>query len=130
MTYTISKEFAFSASHVLDGLPEGHQCGRLHGHNYVVKVILSSDRLDATGFVLDYGLLAPVKGLIDTVLDHRHLNDVLPEEVGNPTAENMARWLASKVRRLLDLPASVTVGVALSETPKTWATYSDEGAHS
>lgn len=123
MTYTISKEFAFSASHRLEGLPDDHQCARLHGHNYVVKVALTSDTLDATGFVLDYGLLSPVKGLIDGLLDHQHLNDVLPPEVGNPTAENMARWLAKEVRHHVPLPPGVQVAVAISETPKTWATY-------
>ena len=127
MTYTISKEFAFSASHILDGLPEGHQCGRLHGHNYVVKVALRGDNLDPTGFVLDYGLLAPVKRLIDDLLDHRHLNTALPEWVGNPTAENMARWLAKEVRAIGEIPEGVRVAVSLSETPKTWATWEEEG---
>lgn len=125
MTYTVSKDFAFSASHVLDGLPPGHQCGRLHGHNYLVRVVLSADSLDTTGFVLDYGELAPVKGLLDDTLDHRHLNDVLPEEVGNPTAEHLAEWLAGQVRDLLDVPDWMRVAVSVSETPKTWATYEE-----
>lgn len=119
MTYTIDKEFHFSASHQLHGLPDGHQCGRLHGHNYIVKVRLSAEDLDDTGFVLDYGELAPVKRLIDDHLDHRHLNDVVP--FPNSTAENMARWLASETARLLDLPDTVRVSVGISETPKTWA---------
>ena len=45
--YTISKDFAWSASHVLDGLPKGHQCGRLHGHNYVARIELSGHTLDS-----------------------------------------------------------------------------------
>jgi 6-pyruvoyl-tetrahydropterin synthase len=40
MTYTISKEFAFSAAHHLNGLPPSHPCSRVHGHNYVVRVVL------------------------------------------------------------------------------------------
>ncbi len=32
--YTISKDFAWSASHVLDGLPKGHRC---MGHRGVRK---------------------------------------------------------------------------------------------
>ena len=40
---TISKEFHFSASHQLFGLKEGHPCGRLHGHNYIVKIFLSGE---------------------------------------------------------------------------------------
>lgn len=120
MTYAIEKQFAFSASHRLDGLPEDHQCARLHGHNYVVAVRLTADTLDDTGFVLDYGQLAPVKAWIDNTLDHRHLNDVIPE-VGNPTAEHMAHLLSEVVARVCDLPPHVTVSVGISETPKTWA---------
>lgn len=120
MTYAISKEFHFSASHQLGGLPEGHQCARLHGHNYIVRVELTAGHLDETGFVLDYGELAPVKDLIDDVLDHRHLNDVLPE-LGNTTAENLARWVAWQIEKRVPVPRGVYVAVGVSETPKTWA---------
>jgi len=142
--YTIAKEFAFSASHVLDGLPEGHQCGRLHGHNYVVEIELTADRVDDRGFVLDYGDLAPFKQLVDTFLDHRHLNDVLTDGL-NPTAENLAEWLHAAADEALGLRAARHGGtdwtgpaellpelarrnvrvsaVRVRETPKTVAEY-------
>lgn len=121
MAYTISKRHHFSASHVLDGLPDGHPCGRLHGHNYELDIRLTSQHLDATGFVLDYGQLKPFLAWVDSSLDHRHLNDVLTED--NPTAENLSRILARTARFLLNLPGHVHVEVAVSETPKTWATW-------
>lgn len=114
--YQISKEFAFSASHQLEHLPPEHQCSRLHGHNYVVRVLLRSERLDADGFVLDYGLLAPLRDYIDTTLDHRHLNDVLG---GHTTAEVLAWHLARCAEGWV--PPGVAVAVEVSETPKTWA---------
>jgi 6-pyruvoyltetrahydropterin/6-carboxytetrahydropterin synthase len=123
MAWEISKEFAFSASHQLVGLPDGHPCARLHGHNYVVRVVVAADALDVTGFVVDYGAFAPVKRWIDTHLDHQHLNEQLPGF--NPTAENLAAVLGSVVRDLVDLPAGVGIAVAVSETPKTWATWSE-----
>lgn len=123
MTYTITKEFTFSASHRLTGLPDGHQCTRLHGHNYTVQVCVSGS-LDPTGFVIDYGDLAPVKMFIDRMLDHRHLNDVLPANVGNPTAEHVAAWLGSVVSDLVTLPPDASVSIGVSETPKTWAWWS------
>lgn len=122
--YTISKDFAWSSSHVLEGLPDGHQCGRLHGHNYVARVILTSDTLDATGFVVDYGELGFVKDFIDNTWDHRHLNDAVPFTTMNATAENMARTLAYYVHdRISDEYPNVRVAVSISETPKTWSTY-------
>ena len=66
--FTITKEFAFSASHQLSRLPESHQCARLHGHNYVVRVELSAPALDANNFVRDYGELAELKRYIDDTL--------------------------------------------------------------
>jgi len=116
MTYEISKDYALSYSHTLHGLPEGHPCARLHGHNGVVRVELATDTLDPTGFVIDYGDLRPLAAWIETTMDHRHLNDVV---TGNPTAERLARhvhdWCAER--------GWPVVAVGWSETPKTWATY-------
>lgn len=113
--FVISKRFAFSASHQLHGLPEGHPCGRLHGHNYEVEVELAAPTLSAVGFVRDYGELAALRRFIDSTLDHRHLNDVLPQ----PTAEHLARYLyVWCAERWPEVSA-----VRVSETPKTWAEY-------
>lgn len=121
--YTITKEFAFSASHQLAFLAiaqPDHQCARLHGHNYVVQVVLAAPTLNDDGFVQDYGELAPVKAYLDGVLDHRHLNDVLHSPDGrDTTAERLARLLFDRFAP--QFPALVAVRV--SETPKTWAEY-------
>lgn len=114
--YKISKEFAFSASHVLCGLTEEHPCARLHGHNYVVTVHLKSTTLNEVGFVKDYRELQFVKEYIDNELDHRHLNDVFDF---NPTAENLAKKLFEIFRPILPELYAVEV----SETPKTTAIY-------
>lgn len=114
--FEISKEFAFCAAHQLHGLPEGHKCGRLHGHNYRVVMVLASQTLDEYSFVVDYGDLKPVKDWIDDKLDHRNLNDVFHVPT---TAENLAQQLFAFWR--VRYPQLTEVRV--SETPKTWATY-------
>lgn len=121
--FTITKAFAFSASHQLDGLADTHQCARLHGHNYEVELELQADKLPpGPGFVHDYGELAPFRQLVDDELDHRHLNDVVP---GNPTAELLAEWLYAEAGSVLwPLPEGVRVSaVRVRETPKTCAEY-------
>ena len=117
--YEIQKEFHFSASHQLQGLPEGHQCGRLHGHNYIVVVVLGSNELDEHGFVVDYGELKPLKDFIDSKMDHRHLNDVFDFQT---TAENMAKYLYDYAKGLW----KEVIEVRISETPKTWSRYRGE----
>ena len=117
--YTISKKFHFSASHILEALPEDHQCARLHGHNYIVEVVLQSEELNEYAFVVDYGDLKPLKKYLDEQLDHRHLNDILPFHT---TAENIAKHLFEFCNNIW----KETVAVKVSETPKTWAIYSQK----
>ena len=114
--YRIWKKFRFSSSHQLAGLPTDHQCSRLHGHNYLIEVELSSDMLDATGFILDFGQLKSIKTYIDDVLDHRHLNDIFDF---NPTAENMAKYLYDYWQA--DYPQ--ISAVRIQETETSWGEY-------
>jgi 6-pyruvoyltetrahydropterin/6-carboxytetrahydropterin synthase len=115
--YRITKQFAFSASHVLGGLSSDHPCSRLHGHNYIVEIELCAANLDSRGFVRDYRELGPLKHLIDDEFDHRHLNDVLGHD--HATAENLAKFFYDWARVRWDEVSAVRV----SETPKTWAEY-------
>lgn len=115
--YRITKEFHFSASHQLMSLPSGHQCSRLHGHNYIVEVELSAQELNEHGFVRDYEELSALKRYIDDSFDHRHLNDVLGHD--RVTAECLAKHFYDWCRARF--PA--TSAVRVSETAKTWAEY-------
>ena len=117
MSYRISKEFHFSASHQLIGLPKEHQCARLHGHNYIVRIQLTSDALNEHGFVRDYNELSILTDYIDSALDHRHLNDVLGYD--ETTAETLAKHLYDWCKERFPETSAVSV----SETPKTWAEY-------
>lgn len=117
--YLIEKDFAFSAAHHLDGLTPGHQCGRPHGHNYVIRVQVRSSTLDRHGFVMDYGDLDPFKRWLDEHLDHQYLNEVLPE-LPNPSAEHLAQHLVGVLAEVCSLPG-VQYAIGVSETPKTWA---------
>ena len=114
--YRIAKRFAFSASHQLAGLPDGHPCARLHGHNYQLEVELAADTLDDVGFVVDYGELRWLYDDHIAPLDHRHLNNLL---IFNPTAENLARFFFTICRERWPQTRAVRV----SETPNTWAEY-------
>jgi len=117
--YWITKDFTFSASHRLSGLPEGHPCTRTHGHNYVVRIELSGERLDDAGMLLDYRELAPFGQHLDDVFDHRDLNDILV----NPTAEAVAEHLWKVVPDLVPRINDFSYSIGLSETPTCWAWF-------
>jgi 6-pyruvoyltetrahydropterin/6-carboxytetrahydropterin synthase len=115
--YTIAKQYHFSASHILKSLPDDHPCSRMHGHNYIVEVILESKTLDKNGFVRDYRELNALKKYIDDSVDHRHLNDVLGDE--NTSAEQLAKYFYDWCKSRW----SEVIAVRVSETPRSWAEY-------
>ncbi|MGL5261024.1 MAG: 6-pyruvoyl trahydropterin synthase family protein [Bacteroides sp.] len=114
---TITKEFHFSASHQLVGLEEGHPCGRVHGHNYILKIVLTGE-VNKDGFIIDYRKLDYIKQWIDETLDHRHLNDIFDFQT---SVENMSRYIYKKFKP--ELPQ--LKAIELSETPKTNCRYEE-----
>jgi 6-pyruvoyltetrahydropterin/6-carboxytetrahydropterin synthase len=94
------KEFTFEAAHRLPNVPDGHKCGRLHGHSFTVVLHVEGDVDPETGWVMDFGdIKAAFKPLYDR-LDHYYLNEI--EGLENPTSEVLARWIW--VRLKPDLP--------------------------
>lgn len=118
--YEITKDFHFSYSHQLNGLPDNHPCSRLHGHNGIVRLHLTANTLDAVGFVVDYRSLENFKTWLNDTFDHHHINDRVPF---NPTSEHLAQYIYETARDSFHLPVRA---VSWSETPKTWATYTEE----
>ncbi|GEN55482.1 6-carboxytetrahydropterin synthase QueD [Halobacillus faecis] len=115
----VSKEFTFDAAHHLHCY-EG-KCKNLHGHTY--KVIFGiSGFTDDIGLVIDFGDIKNIwKKQIEVHLDHRYLNDTLPNM--NTTAENMVVWIYEKMEEALkgDSNNCRVEFVKLYETPTSYA---------
>lgn len=87
----IFKSFTFEAAHFLPNVPEGHKCGRMHGHSYHVSLYVSGAVGEHSGWIMDFAdLKAAFRPTYDR-LDHYCLNDIPGLE--NPTSENIARWI-------------------------------------
>jgi 6-pyruvoyltetrahydropterin/6-carboxytetrahydropterin synthase len=100
--FEVAVESGFSAAHRLRGY-EG-ACERLHGHNYRVEASVRADGLEPSGMLVDFRALRAALGEVLGALDHRCLNDDLPDFAEgklNPTAENIARWIAERLDEAL-----------------------------
>jgi 6-pyruvoyltetrahydropterin/6-carboxytetrahydropterin synthase len=95
------REFTFEAAHRLPRVPEGHKCGRLHGHSYRIEVHLHGDVDPVTGMVIDFAeIKRSFQPLMDQ-LDHHYLNEV--DGLDNPTSENLAQWVWKSLQGTLPL---------------------------
>jgi 6-pyruvoyltetrahydropterin/6-carboxytetrahydropterin synthase len=101
------------------------KCVNLHGHNYVLDVVVGGEIDEATGYVLDLKRLSDVMcQQIIADVDHRNLNTDVPWLEGRiPTAENLALTFWERLR--LQLPDGMLRSVRVSETDKNWAEVGD-----
>jgi len=111
-TFKLWKDFTFEAAHQLTKVPVGHQCGRLHGHSYKLRVHCQGKLNPERDWVVDYADIAAATRPIVQRLDHTFLNDNFDFET---TAENLAWWLAHEIKPKL----SSLYAVELFETPTT-----------
>jgi 6-pyruvoyltetrahydropterin/6-carboxytetrahydropterin synthase len=103
----IYKEFHFEAAHLLPNVPPGHKCARLHGHSFQVRLSVRGEAPEPSGWVMDFGELKTKFQPILDQLDHYYLNDI--PGLHNPTSENIARWIWSRLKP--NLPELSTVEI-------------------
>ncbi|HWX95799.1 MAG TPA: 6-carboxytetrahydropterin synthase [Solirubrobacteraceae bacterium] len=133
-TVLVSRRESFNSAHQLrdPGMSDEDnerlfgKCANLHGHNYVLEVVVAGEIDRTTGYVLDLKQLSDVIcRLIVQDVDHRNLNtDVAWLEGVIPTAENLAMAFWERIRR--ELPEGLLRSLRLWETDKNWAEVRDD----
>jgi 6-pyruvoyltetrahydropterin/6-carboxytetrahydropterin synthase len=128
-TALVSRRASFNAAHQLRDAELSAEenervfgkCANLHGHNYVLEVVVAGAIDPATGYVFDLKALSEIiqRRIVDDV-DHRNLNtDVAWLSDRIPTAENLAA--AFWERLLPELPEGALHSIRVWETDKNWA---------
>jgi 6-pyruvoyltetrahydropterin/6-carboxytetrahydropterin synthase len=117
----IFKIFTIEAAHRLPNLPENHKCWRLHGHSFRVEIHVSGPLTEKEGWIMDFADVSRAFNPIYDQLDHHYLNEIPGLE--NPTSENLARWIWSRLKPALPLLSQVVV----RETCTAGCIYRGEG---
>ncbi|WP_331750973.1 6-carboxytetrahydropterin synthase (plasmid) [Streptomyces globisporus] len=101
-SWHIGKRFRFEATRRLNG--------RADGHSFTAESVLRAPELDPVGFVVDFGRLAALKEHIDERLDHRSLNDRIPDVSDEGIEAYLTEWARAE---LPDDVAQVLVGIRI-----------------
>ena len=88
----VCRRFRFDAAHFLPNYKG--KCHNLHGHSFSVDISLEGPVDGKSGMVVDFAWIGECFESITEDLDHRLLNDVIP----NPTAENIAALLFRRIK--------------------------------
>lgn len=130
--FNVLKQIHFCYGHRL--LNYQGKCAHPHGHNGLVEVQFSSEKLDHRGMVLDFDEIKQcVKTFIDEKLDHQMIlcreDPLVPilQEMKepiylmdeNPTAENIAKHIFQFVKK----EGFPITSVKVWETPSSCAEY-------
>lgn len=108
MRVELARTFRFEAAHRLPMVPPEHKCHRVHGHSYVIDVVVAGEVDPVTGWLVDFGeISARVGPLLRQELDHRLLNDVPGLE--NATSEVLCGWLWKRLQPLVPHLHAITV---------------------
>lgn len=95
----IFKLFTIEAAHRLPHLPVDHKCYRLHGHSFRIEAYVAGPTDPRLGWVQDFADIGRAFQPLFEQLDHRYLNEIAGLE--NPTSENLARWVWTRLKPAL-----------------------------
>ena len=140
----------FSSCHFI---PMHEKCSRLHGHSYIVRMMLEGD-LNESGMVMDFVVLKKKLRSMVSEMDHKVLlpasskivkiaekdgsvevtscgkryvfpsEDVLLLDIPTTTAEEMAKMMTNKIIADIDFPKTVkSVSMGLDEERGQTAWY-------
>ncbi|MBI5057345.1 MAG: 6-carboxytetrahydropterin synthase QueD [Nitrospirae bacterium] len=119
--YELMIETTFSSAHQLRGYKG--KCEELHGHNWRVQVIVSSEKLNDIGIVIDFHELKAITIEVVASLDHSFLNNVFPFTEINPSSENITKWIYDSLKKKLQKTNCSVSSVTVWENDTASATY-------
>lgn len=103
----VFRKYTFAAAHSLPEVGPDHKCRATHGHTFEVVLWVSGPVDEAAGWVQDFGDIDAAFQPLLARLDHGLLNEI--DGLGNPTSENIARWIWRELKLRLRMLSKVVV---------------------
>lgn len=123
--FEVIVEAEFSAAHALR-----HYHGKtepLHGHNYRVQVIVRGKRLqNKVKYLVDFVPLQKALQAVVRRMDRTNLNASAPFNRENPSAENLAVYIADQMKQTWSEKGGRIASVTVWETAACAARYTPE----
>lgn len=119
--YDLMVETQFSSAHQLRRYKG--KCENLHGHNWRVQVIVTSEKLNEIGLIIDFHELRKITNDVISQIDHTLLNNIFPFTEINPSSENIARWIYDAIKKKLTDKDINLSAVTVWENETSSATY-------
>ena len=117
--WELTKSFRFEAAHALSGTTLGDASMEIHGHSFRAEVTIRGTPDPATGMVMDLGLLDRSMAEVQKTLDHKLLNKI--EALGQPTLENLSRFIWERVAHAGNSRASACTATAATRAARITA---------
>ena len=120
--YKLSIESKISAAHRLREY--NGPCARVHGHNWKIRVEVTATQLNEVGIAIDFSDLKKITWQVIGPFDHNDFNEIAPFDKLNPTAENIAKFFYTEIKKLL--PGGIKlVSIEIWETEKYLVAYAE-----
>ena len=119
--YELKVVTRFAAAHQLTMV--GSKCENMHGHNWRIEVYVTGDKLDSGGVLVDFGEIKAHLAELMEKLDHKYLNELEYFSDGNPSSENIAKFVATELQNRIDNSSARISKVAAWESDDACATY-------
>jgi len=122
LLYELKVITQFAAAHQLREFRG--KCERLHGHNWRIEVILTGEKLNNAGLLIDFKEVREATDGILENLDHSFLNELPHFRDQNPSSENIAAYIFESLSSRLNNNQIKVTKVTAWESDFASASYS------
>lgn len=119
--FTLSVRDSFAAAHRLEGY-QG-KCEGLHGHNFIVEVIVTGEKLGDDGLLVDFRIIKEYLNNVLDRLDHKYLNEISFFADRASSAEYISMYIYEEIQKIIREENISLKEVRVWESEKAYAAY-------